>query len=43
MVLRFEIFVPATSTFEINRNDLISNKLLEYTKITFEAWFEIMK
>ena len=28
MVLRFEIFVPATSTFEINRNGLISNNLL---------------
>ena len=29
MVLRFEIFVPATSTFEINRNGLISNNLLK--------------
>ena len=28
MVLRFEIFVPATSTFEINRNGLVSDNLL---------------
>ena len=39
MVLRFEIFVPVTSTFEINQNGLIHNNLLKYTKITFEAWF----
>ena len=29
MVYRFEIFVPATSTFEINRDGLISNNLLK--------------
>ena len=39
MVLRFEISVPATSTFEINRNGLISNNLLKIYGITFEAMF----
>ena len=38
MVLSFEIFVPATSTFEINRNGLISNNLLKI----YEKYFLIM-
>ena len=40
MVYRFEIFVPATSTFEINRNGLISNNLLKIyeNNYGFKLW-----
>ena len=36
MVLSFEIFVPVTSTFESNRNGLISDDLLKI----YENYFE---